>query len=150
MITYQEEDYFTARYDLFELYPEHHKEISHTTCWELDMNLDAYSNLCNSGMLKLFTCRDNGRLVGYAMFILSPNLHHKTKVTAFEDIYFLKKEYRQGWVGLKLLKYTEQCLTQLGVHQILFTTKLEHDHSKIFERLGYTDLEKVYYKIVKE
>jgi N-acetylglutamate synthase-like GNAT family acetyltransferase len=69
-------------------------------------------------------------------------------MTAFEDIYFIKKEYRKGRVGIKLFQYAESVLKGIGVNRIIMHTKVHLDHSRLFEYLGYKHTDKLFTKIL--
>ena len=58
-------------------------------------------------MLRCITCRAEGNLIGYVLFIVQPHLHYMTCKTAFEDLYFVKKEFRRGRIGIKLFQYAD-------------------------------------------
>jgi hypothetical protein len=150
MITYQEEAYSDCVDDLVELYPEHYAEVEQPVAdkYKLDPNWEQYFNLEKSGSFKVITCRDEGTLVGYMFFIISPHLHVKSCMTAYEDIYFLRKDYRKGRTGIKMFQYAEQYLKSLNVNRILCSTKVHQDNSRLFEYLGYSFVEKLFHKFI--
>ena len=128
--------------------PEHYDELCVTKDFPLDPDYEAYGRLCVAGMLKCITCRVDDMLVGYAIFVVNPHLHYKSCRTAFEDIYFLKKEFRQGRTGIRLFQYAEDALRNAGVHRIIMHTKLHMDNSRLFEYLGYKMTDKLFTKIL--
>ena len=128
--------------------PEHYDELCVTKDFPLDPDYEAYGRLCVADMLKCITCRRDGELIGYAIFIVNPHLHYKSCRTAFEDIYFLKKEFRQGRTGIRLFQYAEDVLRDAGVHRIIMHTKLHLDNSRLFEYLGYKMTDKLFTKIL--
>ena len=77
-----------------------------------------------------------------------PHLHYKTCLTAFEDIYFLKKEYRKGRVGIRLFQYAEKMLKEQGINRIIYNTKVHSDNTSLFEYLGYSFMDKVFTKLL--
>ena len=108
----------------------------------------AYGRLAVNNMLKCITCRAEGNLIGYVLFIVQPHLHYMSCKTAFEDIYFVKKEFRQGRTGIRLFQYAEDVLKQDGVNRIIMHTKIHLDNSRLFEYLGYKHTDKLYTKIL--
>ena len=66
----------------------------------------------------------------------------------FEDIYFLKKEYRKGRVGLKMFQFAEKLLKEQGIDRIIYNTKVHSDNSSLFEYLGYSFMDKVFTKLL--
>lgn len=148
MITYQEEAYSKCLPELMALYPEHYDELSVTKVFELEPNYEVYKQLEQLNILKLITCRDDNKLLGYILFIVTPHLHYKSCITAVEDIYFLKKEYRKGRVGIRMFQFAEKFLKEIKVNRIIYGTKVHLDNSKLFEYLGYSFFEKLYTKLI--
>ncbi len=130
---------------LFEL---HYEELCVTKDFPLAPDYDAYKRLAENGMLRCITVRADDDLIGYAIFIIQPHLHYMTCKTAFEDIYFIRKEYRKGRVGLRLFKYAEEVLKGIGVNRIIMHTKIHMDNSSLFEYLGYKWTDKLFTKIL--
>jgi hypothetical protein len=88
-------------------------------------------------------------LIGYIVFTIQPHLHYKTCKTAFEDVYYIKKEYRRGRTGIKLFQYAEKVLKEIcGVNRIIMHTKVHMDNSRLFEYLGYKNTDKLYTKLL--
>ena len=135
-------------YELQALYPAHYDELSVTKEFPLDPDYEAYERLAKAKMLRFITCRIDGAPVGYIVFIIQPHLHYRTCLTAFEDIYFIKKEYRRGRIGIKLFQYAEKVLKERGVNRIIYGTKLHLDNSRLFEYLGYKQTDKVFTKLL--
>jgi len=150
VITYQIEKYSDVVPELAILYPEHYKEVEGPIAVgeELDLDWDQYKNLDNAGMIQLVTCRIDGELIGYILYIISRHLHVKSCLTAYEDIYFLRKQHRKGRTGIKLFQFAEQHLKSLHVNKILCSTKVHQDNSKLFEYLGYSFIEKLFSKYI--
>src|SRR5215469_12725938 len=74
---------------------------------KLDPDYDRYLALEESGVLHVITIRENGELIGYHIAFVTPHMHYKGDLMCFTDIFFLKKEYRKGLAGAKLLKFVE-------------------------------------------
>lgn len=151
MITYQVEKYSLVIEEMKELYEYHWEEIAgDKDIIKLKPNYKAYLNMDSLGILNLVTVRDGDKLVGYHLSMVYPHLHYTDSLTAFTDIFFLKKEYRKGRVGITLFKFMEKTLQERGVQKIYMGTKLSLDIGKLLERLGYTPIERLYTKILKE
>ena len=130
------------------LFPLHYEELCVTKDFPMSPDWEAYKRIANAGMLRTITCRVDDELIGYIVFFVQPHLHYSTCKTAFEDIYFVKKEYRKGRVGIKLFQYAEQVLKERGVNRIIMHTKVHLDNSRLFEYLGYKQTDKVFTKIL--
>lgn len=148
MIEYREEKLGDFLEEIKPLLPEHYDELSVSKMFPLAPNYDLYLELQKTGNLVCVTARDSGNLVGYILFIVQPHLHYTTCNTAIDDIYFVKKEYRTGRTGLRLFQKSEEVLKQHNVNRIILSCKIHLDHSKLFEYLGYKNIEKVYDKII--
>ena len=148
MITYQTEAYSDCIEELKQLYPAHYEELSVTKSVPLEPNYEVYKNIETAGILKVVTCRNDKELIGYILFIVTPHLHYKSCITAVEDIYFVKKDYRRGRTGIKLFQFAEKYLKEQGVHRVIYGTKVHLDNSKLFEYLGYSFFEKLYSKMI--
>ena len=145
---YAVEDPATFIEELKVIIPAHYDELCVTKDFPLAPDYEAYGKLYVAGMLRCITARDVDGLVGYAIFIVSPHLHYRTCKTAFEDIYFLKKEHRLGRTGIRLFQFAEEALRADGVHRIIMHTKIHLDNSRLFEYLGYKHTDKLYTKIL--
>lgn len=148
MIEYAVEDPATFIDELKELLPVHYDELCVTKDFPLLPDYVAYGRLCVAGMLKCIVARSDGELVGYALFIIQPHLHYFTCKTAFEDIYFLRKDHRLGRTGIRLFQFAEKALREDGVNRIIMHTKIHLDNSKLFEYLGYKFTDKLYTKLL--
>lgn len=147
-LVYEDVDPWKFLDELKEIFPVHYEELSVTKEYELEPDYDAYKRLADCNWLRCITCRCDAELIGYIVFVVQPHLHYKSCLTAFEDIYYVKKEYRKGRVGLRLFKYAEDVLKQRGVNRIIMHTKVHMDHSRIFEYLGYKNTDKLFSKML--
>jgi hypothetical protein len=128
---------------------EHYEELSVTKGnFPLDPNWETYIRLAEEGSLRVITCRKDGELIGYILFLLHYNLHYRTMLVALEDLYYLKKEERKGRTGINMFKYAEQYLKSAGVNRVIMGTKVHLDNSRLFEYLGYTFFEKLHSKML--
>ena len=148
MITYQVATYSACIEEMKEHYNDHYKELSVTKTIPLEPDYETYFTLEKLGLSKVITCRKDGILIGYIIFVITPHLHYKSCVTAVEDIYYVTKQERKGRIGIRLFQFAEQYLKSMGVHRVMYSTKVHLDNSKLFEYLGYTYIEKLYSKMI--
>jgi hypothetical protein len=134
--------------ELKPLFPIHYDELCVTKDFPLKPDYETYTKLNAAGMLRCITCRADDELIGYAIFVVQPHLHYSTCLTAFEDIYFIKKEFRKGRIGIRLFQYAESALKRVGVNRIIMHTKIHMDNSRLFEYLGYKMTDKLFTKIL--
>jgi GNAT superfamily N-acetyltransferase len=147
-VIYANEDPATFVDELQHLLPEHYEELCVTKDFPLLPDYEAYGRLAVNDMLRCITCRAEGNLIGYIIFIVQPHLHYMSCKTAFEDIYFVRKEFRQGRTGIRLFQYAEDVLKQDGVNRMIVHTKIHLDNSRLFEYLVYKHTDKLYTKIL--
>ena len=142
MISYQQEFLTTVASDISPLLKEDWDEIEHQKSRRpLKPDWEAYANLEMSGILKIFTARDDGNLIGYASCFLLPDIHSRGIVSANFEILFVTASHRKGSVGLKLMKFAEKCVKQDGAEFCFVTTTQQNSASKMMERLGYRAIE---------
>lgn len=132
------------------LFEAHYNEIAHYQDIALDINEAAYCQLEEAGLLRCFTARYNGELVGYCVFIVRPNLRYSQSLQASQDILYLDKSRRGALYGKRLLEYCEDRLRAEGVQVVYQHSKADAqireaigeighrtDVGRIFEKLGY-------------
>lgn len=149
MITYQEEKYADFINDSLPIFKIHWEELAnHKDIRPLDVDHARYIQFNNMGVLKVFTVRDEGKLVGYFMCTLAISLHYKTWLYAAPDVYYLLPEYRKKGIAPIMFKEYEAWLKDIGVRCIIMQDKITHDHGKFFKQLGYTPVETMYEKVI--
>ncbi len=115
---------------------------------KLNPDWKEYIKLNDAGIIKLFTARKDGKLVGYFAVSVSQSLHYKDHIYAVNDVIFIHPDYRDGLAGYKLLKYAEKQLTNMGVSLMMINTKTHQPFDKLLERVGFNLIERVYSKYI--
>lgn len=145
MITFQKETFSKFISDGEELFRVHNQEVvEQIEEIPLDVNYKAYFKLEAMGRLETHTVRDNGRLIGYSLWMLHNHIHYKTSLTANSTLIYIMPSYRKGLLGYKLIKWSIDKIKERGVQRIMIGIKPDHDFSKILERLGASFFEKIY------
>lgn len=148
-MTFQVEDWHSCKDEMSVLWPLHWEEVANDKDKiKLDVWFEAYDDM--SDQLHIVTARVDGKIVGYHWSIVRPHLHYKKSLTAYTDIYFLLPEFRRGMNGVNLFKFVEESLKAIGVQKMYTASKIKLDMSKIFERLGWLEAERVYTKYIGE
>jgi hypothetical protein len=147
-ITYQEEKLSQFLPEFKALLEPHMAEINvlYRDGEELDPDFNRYFKMQEADAYVLMTCRKDGELIGYIGFVVVPNLRFKNCTMAYEDLYYLKPENRQGRTGYKLFTESEQLLKKRNVNRIVLSCKTFQDHSRLFDHLGYEFYEKHFTK----
>jgi hypothetical protein len=153
-IVYQHEDFASFMLDAASMWKEHFKEVSlegMASKRPFVPDIRKYLSLQDSGSLAVFTMREDGILVGYAVFIVSSPMHYSLTPYAVNDALYVSPGYRKGSTGIKFMKWCEKMLVAISENRIKIVqwrTKADHNFGKVLEALGYTPDDIVYTKWV--
>lgn len=116
----------------------------------LNVDVDRYKLMSERDILRIYTLRDGmwGKLVGYASFIIVPNLHYKTWVNGICDVYWVDPEFRNAGWGTSFFKEIVVQLKNELVNSIYVHEKLSKPHGKLFESLGFKAIEQTYELVI--
>jgi GNAT superfamily N-acetyltransferase len=149
VIKYQQESLVTVKEDARPLLEKHWEEIAlNKDKIKLNPDWDAYADLEDAGVLKIFTARSDGELVGYFVVFVKAHIHYRDHLFAYNDILFLDKEYRKGFTGAKLIKFAEKCLREDDVSVVVVNTKRHKPFDVLLNWLGYRHIENIYSKVL--
>ena len=147
MITCHLESFEKRLPELKELLPLHYKELAlNQDKVPLDPQYDKYIISERNGELIFVVLRDGGEMVGYFIGFISPGLHYKSCLTCIMDIFYIRKEKRNGIAGVKLFRFVESNLKNRGVKRWLMGSKIHADASALFKRIGAEPIETYYSK----
>lgn len=110
----------------------------------LDPQYDIYLQRDARGEVLFVTLRELGELVGYFVGFIAPGLHYKTCLTLTLDIFYVRQDRRVARGGFQLFKAVEAEAKRRGVQRMFAGSKLHKDASRLFEALGYTEVERYY------
>jgi GNAT superfamily N-acetyltransferase len=85
------------------LLEQHWKEIAHYPDIPLDPDYGRYRTLETLGLLRIFTARHDGQLVGYAIYAVNFSLHYRNSRQAQQDVLFVLPAYRRTRLGTLLV-----------------------------------------------
>lgn len=139
MITFQQETVETVETDIVPLMKAHNEEVRTPEVdleFPLNVNVAMYKRLAAAGVLRIFTARDDARLVGYATFIVGPS-HHRDMICAHEDALYVTPDFRKGRLALKLIHYAEEVLKPLCDLVIYHCPTSKPHFGVLLEKLGY-------------
>lgn len=103
------------------------------------------------GILHILAVRDDGKLVGYHMSLIFSHIHyHLAGLMAFTDVYYVRPEYRRGTTGVVLFTEAERVFRELGVVKAYTSCKVLHDHTELFEHLGWRKSDYCFTKLLKD
>ena len=150
-ISFQRELFANCISEAKPLLERHWEELARNKdLFPLDPDYDRYLELEKAGAFFVYTARRDGKLVGYAAYLIHHNLHYRTMLFAESDLFWLAPEERKGVAGLKLLRFVENDLRENGVDVMHSTHKLEHGAAgKVLNFLGHTAIECGYAKLLR-
>lgn len=145
-VNFQRENVKDVWEEILPLFNFHWLEIAHDTTIALDPDYDFYLKADELGMLRVFTARENGELVGYCVYFVKPNPHYRKHIYAIQDVLFIKQS-RRGRFGLKFIAWCDEQLKEQGVHVVTQHVKASHDFGPALKkRLGYELVDYLYVK----
>ena len=121
-----------------------HKEELCSFDTELKPDWVEYSAAQKTGAFVAYIAREEGIAIGYAGFFLRNHLHYTDLKVANQDVFFLDPEYRGGSKGLRLLRFCEESLKDMGVSILFQHAKANTPFDKILPAIGYDHHENIY------
>lgn len=115
-----------------------YKDIALNPDWEMYLGAEA------KGLLRVYTIRHEGQLVGYQVFFVRSNPHYKQSLQAVQDILWLDPEHRSPTLGVRFIDWCDEQLTREGCQLVYQHVKCKHDFSPILKYLGYEQIETVW------
>lgn len=134
------------RPDLEKLLGEYEEELP--LPFKLKPDWKQYEALENADILSIITARDNGELLGYFVLIHTPNLNSEGENTSFGATLFLRKEYRKGLLGIRLIKKGEEVANNRGDSCIMISSQAIRPIDKLLELRQYKPTETIFAKRV--
>lgn len=120
-----------------ELFKEHREELAtHKGIMRLNPNFAVYEKAEQEGSFFALGAYDGKELVGYSGSFLFMHLHYADLAVCQNDLLYVKNEYRNSSVGLKLIKKTEQSAIEKGARFMLWHVKPETTMHKLMPKLG--------------
>ena len=149
MITIQHESLLNVKQDIKPLLEEHWRLVA-LNQGKIKLNPDwkEYSKLDTAGILKIFTARDDGKLVGYFVLIINKSINYQDHYFAVNDVVFVLPDSRAGATGYKLIKYAEDYCRESGVSLMMINTKVHIPFDKLMIGMGFDLIERVYSKFL--
>jgi hypothetical protein len=146
-LTYTWEPFSQIIREVAPLFQDHWHELAlNQEAIPLDPDYDRYLVYEQVGILHILTARtpEHGRLVGYAFCMLGPHLHYASTQFAQFDMFWLDPKQRIGWNGIRLIKYAEKRMADLGAKVMAGAVKRHFADGRVgalFEFLGYSPIE---------
>jgi hypothetical protein len=132
--------------EMLPLWQRHHDETAMYKEFPLNPDIEMYAKSSEIGLLKIYTVRNSGKLIGYQVFFVMRHPHSRDLLQATQDIIFIDREHRRGLNGYKFLKYCSDDLIKNGVQAVFQHISADHDFGAILRRMGYKICDLVYGK----
>lgn len=148
MITFQIEKLDDCLVEIESLLQEHFEEVGTDKDKIVNPKIDKniYYAMEKHDLLIVLTIRKEKELIGYHSSFIRYHQHYTHILIAVTDAYYLMPKHRKGMLGVKMFKEVEKNLKKRGVKRVFTTTEKHVDKGKIFEYLGWSEIEKTYSK----
>lgn len=121
-----------------EMFVEHWDEIAlNKRVMKLKVDEDRYKALEATGSMLILGAYDGEALIGYSVNFMINHLHYADLKICSNDVLFIKKEYRQGRLGLMMIAETERQAKEMGAELILWHAKKDTALEAIMPKIGY-------------
>jgi hypothetical protein len=126
--------------ELLPLAKRHAQEVGQG---DIDPYLPWFFAQARAGILRIWTARRGDVLVGYILFLVSPNPWKQAEIMAVADGFWLAPTERFGWNGIQFVKKAEEALKKFHVLKVDFSPLVDFCNDNgytadlIFKRLGY-------------
>ena len=143
-LTFQVEKLQDIWDEILPILKEHYLEIAHYKDIRFEPDVAYYFSAEDNGKVHTFTAREDGELIGYAVFGVLYNIHYKSSKQAHQDIIYIKKEKR-GF-GRYFIEWCDEQLRGMGVQVVYHHIKASHNWGKVLEKMGYQMVDVLYTK----
>lgn len=148
MIDYKAEQFSNILFDFNNLLTDHMNEVNYIVAngGKFEPDYEQYIKGQKVGFFELITATDDDVLVGYIVFMVCPHIRFKSTITASEDLYYVKPEYRRQGIATQLFAKMEETLKKRNVEYIFATAKSYEDRSGLLKQSGYVQRENQFVK----
>ena len=120
------------------LFEEHWNEIAlNKDVMVLKPYEEKYRAAEEQGTIFILAAWQEDVLVGYSVNFVTNHLHYADMKLCSNDLLFIKKEYRAGRVGMRMMKATEAKAKDLGCKLMLWHAKENTPLAAILPRMKY-------------
>jgi len=129
------------------LFQEHYEEIARNKeLMVLKPNWPQYYVVEKAGALFIHVATQDDEVIGYSINFVANHFHYADLKYCQNDVLFIKKEFRGGRLGLRLMKASEKHAKSLGCKLMLWHCKPDTPLNEILPRLKYGVQDVIYSK----
>lgn len=136
--------------DFMQVYEQHAAEVPFMidgTEIPVELDIDAYQAMEDSGYLTCVVAEDEGKIAGYLVVIAYQPTHHKGKLLGITDAFYVLPEYRNAGVFKQLVEYADNRCKQAGILTLLLGVNQSFpDAGVVASKMGYNQFETYYIK----
>ncbi len=149
-VTFQRETLAQSLADILGMTEEHWRALARNKdIIPLDVDVAVYEAMEKANSLMILTVRDDGRLIGYSVYIVRPHPHYRTTKWALSDLFWITPKKRGAGVGKRMFEAAEMELRKMGVVVMNTYHKLAHPEAgPLLESLGHEPIEMTYQKVI--
>jgi len=92
------------------------------------------------GRYLLWTARAGGRLLGYAAFVLQPDLYRRGATLAWNEALYVA-DNGGGWLGSRLLRHAVDEIAAMGVETVHVSSPAARPIDAVLRRQGFAPVE---------
>jgi GNAT superfamily N-acetyltransferase len=147
-VVWRRESWADIEPDIVSLLPQHHKELAlYQDDIALEPDFSFYTTMDEAGRTCVVAGRQDGRLVGYAIYFTRNHPHYKSVKWAVSDVFWLHPDYRRFGHGRAMFDKVEEELKKMGVAVLHTTFKTDHPAAgSLLAAMGHTLVEQGYSK----
>jgi GNAT superfamily N-acetyltransferase len=113
------------------------------------VNWGGYEAFDKTNMVLLMTAKDDGKLAGFAMYIMYVHPNHPRAFIGHCQFLIVPPAYRGKGLGRKLIECAMSELKQRGCTHIIHGRRMVYDVEPLFTKLGFDKFEESYIKEIK-
>lgn len=132
--TYQE---LEQRPGFLDVVAEYADETANPAIGSPTVMFERYRVLDKLGMLRWLCVLKGDECVGFASVMFAKSQHYAFPIASIESFY-LRKDYRKGTLGLRLVKRASALAKSEGAPGLVFMAPPGSNYDKLCERLGMT------------
>lgn len=139
--------------DAAPLFERHYAEVGRNKGQvKLDYDAQAYLQMEADQTARLFMARKNGKVVAYAVFLITYHPRYRNTIWATADMFYVVPEVRGfGSVAMRLFKFVEYAMRLGGVTILHITVKNSVPAAqRLLNHMGYKAIETVMEKLLVE
>jgi hypothetical protein len=132
-----------------------HAETGFESQDEFSPDIEKILLIEKAGLTRLFTMRERlttdakeARLVGYALFSVTPHLLYSRQIWARQDVLYVDPHFR-GATALRFIKWIDERLKLEAVDRVYRTVTTKNDYSRGLKYLGYVEVEQGYVRRIQ-